>query len=94
LVEFKLPTPINYGQVDTHSRAVMLTLFGAVYQLKSVVCHLGSAESGHYIAYVWRDDAWWHYDDTAHNGKMVAGGASFDTHVKQAGELYFYDLCV
>lgn len=93
LVEFKLPTPVKYG-VDGVDHAVTLTVVGARYQLKSVVCHLGDTESGHYISYVWIDGQWWQYNDAAYGGKYVPGNATFKAHARQSGELFVYELCV
>lgn len=93
LVEFKLPTPVKYGETQA-DQSVTLRVFGKTFLLKSVVCHLGDTESGHYITYVWLDGQWWQYNDAAYNGKYIPGNATLDAHARQSGELFVYELCV
>lgn len=84
LVEFKLPTPVHY--VDTDNKLFVL---GQTFELRSVVCHEGAADSGHYYAFVWKGNQWYKYDDAAFHGKFQPV-ANIDTAVKQSGELFFY----
>jgi len=84
LVEFKSPTPVHY--VDSGNK---LFVHGQAYELKSVVCHEGSADSGHYYSFVWRGNQWYKYDDAAFQGKFQPV-STIDTAVRQCGELFFY----
>lgn len=84
LVEFKSPTPVHY--VDSGNK---LFVHGQAYELRSVVCHEGSADSGHYYSFVWRENQWYKYDDAAYNGKFQPV-STIDTAVRQCGELFVY----
>lgn len=94
----KLETPVNYGMVEEGN--IVLDLHGVNYKLNAVVCHVGSATDGHYVAFVCGETGhWFFYDDAHRGGQMLRlpkgvhdlermGAASPSI----SGELFFYDL--
>jgi ubiquitin C-terminal hydrolase len=58
-----------------------------VFNLVSVICHSGSADGGHYIAYAKVEGEWYCFDDAA-----VTKVKSFDPHkLKVDGYILFYE---
>jgi ubiquitin carboxyl-terminal hydrolase 34 len=35
-----------------------------IYNLSGIICHIGNAESGHYVSYIKRDEKWLEFNDS------------------------------
>ena len=47
----------SYIQVETETRNM-------VYQIMAIICHQGTKNCGHYVAYIHNQEQWWLYDDS------------------------------
>jgi hypothetical protein len=87
MVERKMETPVYYGDASGQ-----LVVTDKVFHLAAVICHLGNASSGHYIAYVRvQPDTWCMYDDASANGALTPV-TTIEPLASRSGELFFYTL--
>jgi ubiquitin C-terminal hydrolase len=95
-VSRKLDTRVAYGDIDMGH--VVLQLHGQRYALNAVVCHVGNATGGHYVAFVCNDDDEWYFYDDAHRGGELLRLPNGVHNLEQmgaacpalSGELFFY----
>ena len=91
----KLDTPVMYG---TEEGGQVVLHMEREYVLTAVVCHVGTAMHGHYVAYVCGDSGdWYFYDDALAEGKLLLvpeGVSGLEANQLLApsvhGELFFY----
>ena len=88
----KINCPVHCPlQMDLTSFADQSTLpFKAQYRLKAVICHNGlTSDSGHYTAYVARDEDWYLCDDTS--VKPVSEDTLKTAQVMEQTYMVFYE---
>lgn len=97
--ERKSARSVHYG--DYLGNEVILTIHGQRFMLQSVVCHVGSAQGGHYVAFVQETTTtgahqWYFYDDAHPKGELQPLQTASDMErimaaaPSRTGELFFY----
>lgn len=85
VVEHKVTTPVYYADASGQ-----LVVSDKLFQLSAVICHVGHASSGHYIAFVRvHPGTWCLYDDASANGALTAVD-TLEPAASTMGELFFY----
>jgi hypothetical protein len=92
----KISVPVSYGYLQDDDW--VLQVHGILFALRSVVCHIGTSDGGHYVAFVQEQDAdggkqWFFYDDFGTGRLVPISPAELEHHVacpSKFGELFFY----
>jgi hypothetical protein len=92
----KVQTRVDYG--DIYGQEYVLGVHNQMYALEAVICHIGNAHGGHYVAFVQEEASsgekqWFFYDDFS-SGKLVPLDVTqIETHhgaPSMYGELFLY----